>query len=116
MTVREISSAMVLLGAAFSGGCASLSNPVADGVPVRRLPDEVLGRPKSDLKPIPLTLLRQREIEIYRLDKGDVLAVVAEEIIAPANTAVPVRVPDQFNSTAAIGFPVPANPPTPGPA
>ncbi len=107
MTVREISSAMMLFGAAFSGGCASLSNPVADGVPVRRLPDEVLGRPKSDLKPIPLTLLRQREIEIYRLDKGDVLAIVAEEIIAPANTAVPVRIPDQFNSTAAIGFPVP---------
>ena len=98
---------LLLLGAALSGGCAALSNPVADGVPVRRLPDEVLGRPKADLKPIPLTLLRQRETETYRLDRGDVLAVVAEEIIAPANTPVPVRLPDQFSTNAALGFPVP---------
>ena len=99
----------LLFGSALSGGCASLANPVADGIPVRRLPDEVLGRPKADLKPIPLTLLRQRETDSYKLDKGDVLAIVAEEIIAPANTPVPVRLPDQFNATAALGFPVPVS-------
>ncbi len=107
MPPRRASALLLLLGAALSGGCASLSNPVADGIPVRRLPEEVLGRPKADLKPIPLTLLRQREIENYKLDKGDVLAVVADEIIAPANAPVPVRLPDQFNSTAALGYPVP---------
>lgn len=104
---RSASALVLALLALLGGGCAALSNPVADGVPVRRLPDEVLGRPKADLKPIPLTLLRQREPDTYRLDKGDVLAVVADEIIAPAATPVPVRLPDQFNATAAIGFPVP---------
>jgi len=100
--------AMLLLTAtALSGGCAAISNPVADGIPVNRLPAEVLGRPRSDLKPIPLTILRQREVELYTLDKGDVLAIVAEDIIAPAGVAPPVRMPDQNNRTAAIGFPVP---------
>jgi len=109
MDWRTAFVSVISLGAALSGGCASLSNPVADGIPVRRLPDEVLGRPKADLKPIPLTLLRQRETESYKLDKGDVLAVVAEEIIAPANTPVPVRLPDQFNPNAALGFPIPVS-------
>ncbi len=109
MNRRGSTSTLILLGIALAGGCASLSNPVADGVPVRRLPDEVLGRSKVDWKPIPLTLLRQRETDSYKLDKGDVLAIVAEEIIAPANTPVPVRLPDQFNTNAAIGFPVPVN-------
>ncbi len=109
MDWRTAFVSMISLGAALSGGCASLSNPVADGIPVRRLPDEVIGRPKADLKPIPLTLLRQRETESYKLDKGDVLAVVAEEIIAPANTPVPVRLPDQFNPNAALGFPIPVS-------
>jgi hypothetical protein len=43
MAARRV-SALLLLGAVLSGDCASLSNPVADGVPVRRLPEEVLGR------------------------------------------------------------------------
>lgn len=107
MNKRESVAVTMLFASLFSGGCASLSNPVADGIPVRRLPVEVLGRPKTELKPIPLTLLRQRESDAYKLDKGDVLAVVAEEIIAPANTPVPVRLPDQFNANAALGFPIP---------
>lgn len=104
-------SAVLLLVAlaSASGGCAALTNPVADGVPVRRLPAEVLGRPKSDLRPIPLTLLRQKEPDVYYLDKGDVLAVVADEIIAPATVQPPVRLPDQYNQTAAVGFPVPVS-------
>lgn len=95
--------------ASASGGCAALTNPVADGVPVRRLPAEVLGRPKSELRPIPLTLLRQKEPEPYLLDKGDVLAVVADDVIAPATVQPPVRLPDQLNPTAAVGFPVPVS-------
>jgi protein involved in polysaccharide export with SLBB domain len=89
---------------------------VADGVPVRRLPVEILGRPKSDLKPIPLTLLRQRELDPYTLDQGDILAIVADDVIAPAGTQVPSSVGSSnsivsnLNSTLpAIGFPVPVN-------
>ena len=97
--------APVLVGS----GCAALTNPVADGIPVRRLPAEVLGRPKSDLKPIPLTVLRQREQTIYTLDKGDTLAIVAEKILGDDNAQPPVRLPDGNNSNASVGFPVPVN-------
>ncbi len=93
--------------AAWSGGCAALTNPVADGVPVRRLPAEVLGRPKADLRAIPLTALQQRENDPYRLDKGDVLAVIADNVIAPDTQQPPVKLPDATSNTAALGFPIP---------
>jgi protein involved in polysaccharide export with SLBB domain len=108
--MTRLATVLVIVAAAsFSGGCAALTNPVADGVPVRRLPAEVLGRPKSEMQPVPLTLLRQKEIDPYRLDKGDVLAIVADEVIAPAGTQAPVRLPDPTDDTAAVGFPVPVN-------
>lgn len=99
--------ALLLLAAALSGGCAAVSNPVADGIPVRRLPAEVLGRSKAELQPIPFTVLKQREAEKYLLDKGDTLAVVADNIIAPPNVQPPVSLPDPVNPTAAVGYPVP---------
>src|SRR5438105_3809721 len=40
-------------------GCSALTNPVANGVPVRRLPPELLGEPKEGARSFPLTLLRQ---------------------------------------------------------
>ena len=89
------------------GGCAALTNPVADGIPVRRLPAEVLGRPKADLRPVPLTALQQREASPYRVDKGDVLAVDAPGIVAPEAQVAPVQLPGQQAPTAAVGFPVP---------
>lgn len=106
---RPATVLLLAASAAFSGGCAALTNPVADGVPVRRLPAEVLGRPKSELRAVPLTLLRQQEPDAYRLDKGDVLAIVADEIIAPGNQPAPVRLPDQNNPDTSVGFPVPVD-------
>lgn len=105
--MRLLVAILVACSAAFGVGCAAVTNPVADGIPVRRLPAEVLGRPRSDLKPIPLTVLRQREIETYTFDKGDVLAVVADNVIAPPGTPAPVKLPDATSDTAATGFPVP---------
>ncbi|MGL4423353.1 MAG: hypothetical protein ACRCZF_22030, partial [Gemmataceae bacterium] len=90
-----------------SSGCAALTNPVADGVPVRRVPQEVLGRPKSELQQVPLTLLQRREIEAYRLDKGDVLAIIAGDIFGPETTQPPVKLADQYGQDAAVGYPVP---------
>ena len=88
---------------------------MADGIPVRRLPEEVLGRPRADLRQVPLNLLRQTEPAEYKLDRGDVLAVVAEDVIAPATAQVPVQLPSAnpqaggVADTAATGFPVPVN-------
>lgn len=102
--------ALLLAAAATaSGGCAALTNPVADAVPINRLPAEVLGRSKSELQAVPLTMLRQSEILEYRLDKGDVLAIVADEVLGQENILPPVRMPDPQNSTAAVGYPVPVN-------
>ena len=105
--MTRLAALLLIAAAGMSGGCAALTNPVADGVPVRRLPAEVLGRPKADLKPIPLTLLRQKEPDLYRLDKGDVLAVVAPNVLGLPDMVPPVRLPDLINETAAIGYPVP---------
>jgi protein involved in polysaccharide export with SLBB domain len=110
--------AALLLAAAvaLTNGCAALTNPVADGIPVRRLPAEVLGRPKADMRPISLTLLRQKEAEVYKVDKGDVLAVVADQVIVPYDPTrgdqapiPPVKLPDQVSNTAALGYPIPVS-------
>lgn len=103
-------AALLLVAAApLFGGCAALTNPVADAIPVRRLPEEVLGRPRADLRQVPLNLLRQTEPSEYRLDKGDILAVVAEDVIAPKEQQPPVQLPGLGSETAATGFPVPVN-------
>src|SRR4051794_33556702 len=78
--------------AGWSGGCASFTNPTAyEGIPVNRLPDEVLGRPRSELQPVPLTMLRQKDPDEYRVDKGDVLGIVAEQLLGPGGTQIPVQ-------------------------
>jgi protein involved in polysaccharide export with SLBB domain len=108
-TTRPTLLLLAATAALSSGGCASLTNPVADGVPVRRLPAEVLGRSKADLKPIPLTALKQPELDPYRLDKGDVLAVVADGLLGSDAQVPPVKLPDPTGNTAALGYPIPVN-------
>ena len=115
--MTRLAALLLASAAAVSGGCAALTNPVADGIPVRHVPAEVLGRPRADLRPVPLTLLRQPEPDVYRLDKGDVLAVIVDGVItekvggpggATALTA-PVKLPDERSNTAATGYPFPVN-------
>jgi protein involved in polysaccharide export with SLBB domain len=92
-----------------SAGCASLTNPVADGIPVRRLPEEVLGRPRTELHQIPLNLLRINDPGEYKLDKGDVLGIVADEVLTKMDQPIPVQfVPNpNSNKSAVQGLPVP---------
>lgn len=92
---------------AAASGCASVTNPVADGVPVNRLPAEVLGRPKTDMRPVPLTLLRQKPPAEYALSAGDVLAVSANEIFTSGDQAPPVRLDEQNGRVPVVGYPVP---------
>ena len=107
--MQRILLLLAVAGVPLFGGCAAITNPVADGVPVRRLPAEVLGRPKSELKAIPLTMLKQPESDPYLLDKGDVLAVVADNLIAPDTQIPPSKLPDATSNTAALGYPIPVN-------
>jgi protein involved in polysaccharide export with SLBB domain len=111
--VRPAQGILVCLLCAALGGCAALTNPVADGVPVRCLPPEVLGESRSAYAPIPLTLLEQPRTPVYRLAPGDVLGVWIETVlgdraISPPIHAAPQTIPrDQRRLPAAMGYPVP---------
>ena len=94
------------------GGCASMTNPVADGVPVHRLPNEVLAPRKDELTEIPLSYLRQPPPERYELDSGDVLGVFIEGVLGEKNQAPPVRfftdteAGNQSYRIPAMGYPI----------
>jgi protein involved in polysaccharide export with SLBB domain len=97
----------LLVGCLWSGGCAALTNPVADGIPVNRLPPELFGKPKNDEKTIPLTLLRQKPPDVYRIGPGDVLGIFIEGVLGEAKTSPPVQYNLQGNLPPSIGFPMP---------
>ena len=91
----------------YFGGCAAITNPVANGVPVRILSDELLAKSKQDLKPIPLSLLRQQPPAVYRLAAGDILGVYIEGVLGQADQPPPVNIPEGTNLPPAFGYPMP---------
>ena len=90
-------------------GCAALTNPVVDGIPVRRLQPEAFGESRAELKPIPLTSLTPPSTETYKLAPGDVLGVFIEGILGERNGQPPVQIrePGQGNLPPGIGYPIP---------
>jgi hypothetical protein len=103
---RVLTGVAALLCGLF-GGCAALTNPVADAVPVHRLPDEVHGRRREEERTIPLTLLRQKPPDVYRLAPGDVLGVWVEGVLGDKNQPPPVHVSERGDRPPSFGFPVP---------
>lgn len=97
---------LVLAAVLLAAGCVS-HPPLAEGIPVRRLPAEVLGESKCDLQPVPLTLLRQKEPDAYRVDKGDVLTVFAEDVLG-SRDKIPIQTnPDPLAAKPATqGYPI----------
>jgi hypothetical protein len=87
-------------------GCAAITNPVANGVPVRRLPPELLSEPKEGARPLPLSLLRQKPPKQYALGAGDVLAVWVEGVLGERNQIPPVNFPESHSLPPAVGYPV----------
>jgi protein involved in polysaccharide export with SLBB domain len=87
------------------GGCAALTNPVADGIPVRKLPPELLGESRENLETIPLNLLRQPPPDVYRLGPGDVLGVYIEGVLGDRTQPPPIRLPESGNLPPAFGYP-----------
>jgi protein involved in polysaccharide export with SLBB domain len=106
---------LALLCAA-SGGCAALTFPVSDGVPVRRLPPEIIGESRDEEVTIPLTLLEQQPPSAYLLGPGDVLGIWIEGVTADApavpqlfvNTTPPTK--EQRRGNPALGQPVTVRP------
>ncbi|MCS6976313.1 MAG: polysaccharide biosynthesis/export family protein [Gemmatales bacterium] len=105
---NRVSPALVLLMfCAVLNGCAAITNPVANGVPVRRLPPHFLARPRENDQPVPLSLLRQKPPEKYILEPGDVLGVWIEGVLGERNQTPPVGLTERGRLPPAIGYPIP---------
>ena len=89
------------------GGCAALTNPVANGVPARLLPDELLAESREGYVPIPLTLLRQPPPEKYVLAAGDTLGIYIGGVLGSEETPLPVNIPDTPDLPPSVGYPFP---------
>jgi protein involved in polysaccharide export with SLBB domain len=100
-----LAAAACLLGA-LGSGCAAVSNPVASGIPARRLPLEFRALPREDEKTIPLPLLREKPPDAYRLGPGDVLGVYIEGILGDRTQPPPVRFAEIGNLPPSTGFPI----------
>jgi protein involved in polysaccharide export with SLBB domain len=91
-------------------GCAAVTNPVANGIPVRLLPDDLKAPTREGFDPLPLTLLRQQRPDAYVLDKGDTLGIFIEGVVGAAETPPPVNFPDSAELPPSIGYPFPIRP------
>jgi protein involved in polysaccharide export with SLBB domain len=109
MLTRRPVPVFLLAAAVVSGapGCAALTNPVADGIPVSRLPDEVLGESREALRPIPLDLLGQEQPAAYRLAAGDTLGVAVEGVLGERNAPPPIQMDREQGGAPMLGFPIP---------
>jgi protein involved in polysaccharide export with SLBB domain len=99
--------------AGLEGGCAALTNPTADGIPVRRVPRELLTDSHHDEMTVPLNLLGQCAPDTYRVEAGDVLGIYVEGFLGDRTLPIPthVGVGTQFQNLQrplppSIGYPV----------
>jgi len=92
---------------ALLSGCAALTNPVANGIPARLVPDELLAESREGYEQIPLTLLRQPPPKSYKLATGDTLGIYIEDIVGGAGTPPPVNIPESPELPPSIGYPFP---------
>ena len=99
-------------------GCASMTSPVVEGIPVRNLPEELLTRPKDNAHTIPLDLLGQPPPDVYRLAPEDVLGIYIEGVLqdgvkgfgAPVNIGPLVQQRDVRRLAPTMGYPVQVRP------
>ena len=102
--------ATLLLGGA--PGCAALSNPVGDAVPVRLVPPEFLAPSRDGEQTVPLTLLSQPHPSEYQIASGDTLGIVIDGVLGdrnqslPFHVAAPVQIHDQRRLPASLGYPI----------
>jgi hypothetical protein len=98
-------------------GCAALTNPVLNGIPVRRLPTELLSGPRRDnLLTVPLSLLSQNQPDDYILAAGDVLGIFIAGVFPltlenQQLPAPPVNYPSRIDPLGAglppsLGYPI----------
>jgi hypothetical protein len=104
---RHFAMVIMLLLCAALTGCAAITNPVANGIPVRILPEELLAPSREGYETIPLTALRQPPPEKYILAAGDILGIYIEGVLGSAEAPPPVNVPATPDLPPSIGYPFP---------
>jgi protein involved in polysaccharide export with SLBB domain len=104
---------LLTLAAVLVPGCAAVTNPLADSLPVRHLPPELLLTCLKDREEsVPLVLLEQPPAETYRLDAGDVLGIWIDGILGDQKLPIPVHTPvlatqrEQRSMPPSAGFPL----------
>jgi hypothetical protein len=88
-------------------GCASLTNPVAEGIPVRLLPPELQAESRDLKRTIPLAWLRRPAVRDYKLGPGDILGIYIDGVLGERSTLPPVMVPDATSLPPSVGVPIP---------
>src|SRR3954469_242253 len=101
---------LAFLGCTVLQGCAALTNPVRDGVPVQKLTREVVAKPKNGQTTIPVAYLRQDVPDVYRLDRGDVLGIFVEGILETRGSLPQPRVAEPGPGAATPSLPAPLPP------
>ncbi|WP_231746838.1 polysaccharide biosynthesis/export family protein [Maioricimonas rarisocia] len=81
---------VTLAGICLLAGCAAVTFPET-GVPVYRVPEELLSPPKDPTRTINLSLLRQEQPEEHLLAPGDVLGIWVEGVFGARGDTPPVR-------------------------
>jgi hypothetical protein len=102
---RKIAVLAFLAALAALQGCTAVSNPVANGIPVRRLPPELLGESRANMETIPLALLRQAPPDAHKVGPGDILGIWIEGILGERGQAPPVRVSEFASNAPSVGIP-----------
>ncbi|MFO1006197.1 MAG: polysaccharide biosynthesis/export family protein [Planctomycetaceae bacterium] len=87
-------------------GCAALTNPVAQGIPVRMVPEELLTPPHDQEVTIPLGWLRRPPTPEYRLAAGDVLGIYIDGVLGDRDHLPPVTIPEASGLPPAVGVPI----------
>jgi protein involved in polysaccharide export with SLBB domain len=81
------------------------------GIAARRVPKELLAKPRANKVDIDYALLRQEEPKEYRLDSKDILGIYVENILPPGNEPPPIsiaRAPEkESQNPPAVGYSVP---------
>ena len=106
---RAICCLAVLMITGAATGCSSfLGSYGITGVPVSRVPRDLLyAEKKDDFEDISLLRLRQDQPEFYALGPGDVLGVYIKGVLGDDEKLPPVHYRENSSLPPAVGYPVP---------
>ncbi|MGF1579458.1 MAG: polysaccharide biosynthesis/export family protein [Gemmataceae bacterium] len=105
--VRYLFPALIFAFLVSLCGCAAITNPVADGIPVRKVPPEYLGIPREQTMRLPEYFLGQPPADPYEVAPGDTLAVYVLGVTGDPNQLPPVTVEASGLRKPALGYPYP---------